>query len=96
MKQYLLKAAGIALCSIAMAGAFAQEKEKSITGDDIIIRKKTDKDAKLVIEITGGEVKVNGKAISEYNDDDVSIVKRKRMTTARITGTSAPTMFRTL
>jgi len=45
--------------------------------DEIIIRRKTDKDAKVTIEIKNGETYINGKPASEYQDGDVSISRRK-------------------
>ncbi|MBS1495311.1 MAG: PDZ domain-containing protein [Bacteroidetes bacterium] len=44
---------------------------------EIIIRKNGDKDAKLNVEINGDQVLINGKPISEYKDDDISINKKK-------------------
>ena len=45
--------------------------------DEIIIRQKNDKDTKVVIEIKNGEVFINGKPASEYEDDNLTITKRK-------------------
>ena len=45
--------------------------------DEIIIKHKTDKDAKVTIEIKNGQVFINGKPSSDYNDDNLSISKRK-------------------
>ena len=60
--------------------AFAQddkvkEKEKK-ESQEIIIRKKGDKDTKITVEINGDKVTVNGKPLSEFKDDNVSINKR--------------------
>jgi serine protease Do len=41
-----------------------------------VIRKKGDKDKKIVVEINGDKVTINGKPIAEYKDDDVTINKR--------------------
>ncbi|MEO6932361.1 MAG: hypothetical protein ABI151_12080, partial [Chitinophagaceae bacterium] len=40
---------------------------------EIVIRKKTDKDTRVTIEINGDEVKVNGKPLSDFNDKDIEI-----------------------
>ncbi|GAC1570910.1 MAG: PDZ domain-containing protein [Chitinophagaceae bacterium] len=90
MKQYFLKAAGVVtLLALLTAGAFAQQDNKeNSTGettvrhndDIIIIRPKVNIDTKLTIEIKGEDVKVNGKPLSEYKNDDVSISRRKQMT----------------
>lgn len=45
--------------------------------DEIVIRHKSDKDAKVTIEIKNGQTYINGKPASEYEDKDLTIVKRK-------------------
>lgn len=54
-----------------------KEKEKIGEYDEIIIKKKGDKDGKVTIEIKDGEVKVNGKSIDEFDDDNISVRRRK-------------------
>lgn len=44
---------------------------------EIIIRQKTDKDAKVTVEIKNGEMYINGKPASEYEDGNLVITKRK-------------------
>lgn len=44
---------------------------------EIIIRQKTDKDAKVTVEIKNGELFINGKPASEYEDGSLVITKRK-------------------
>lgn len=41
--------------------------------DELIIRKKTDKDSKVVVEIKDGKVLVNGKPMEEFEDENISI-----------------------
>ncbi len=67
----------IALCSVLV---FAQKRkiEKKETRE-IIIRNNGDKNTKMKIEIDGDNVTVNGKPLSEYHNDDVTIIKRDRM-----------------
>lgn len=88
MKRYLLSATTIAAVSLLIGNAsFAQDtknkdvKEKSKNKldqyDEIIIKKKGDKDDKVTIEIKNGEVMVNGKAIDEFEDANISVRKRK-------------------
>lgn len=88
MKKNLLKIAGLSALVLlihssgyAQDDAYAEKKDTSIHrrdgGDEIIIRRKTDKDAKVTIEIKDGQVLVNGKPATEYQDDDLSIRKRK-------------------
>jgi serine protease Do len=44
---------------------------------EIIIRQKTDKDAKVTVEIKNGELFINGRPASEYEDGNLVITKRK-------------------
>ena len=44
---------------------------------EIIIRQKTDKDTKVTVEIKNGELFINGKPASEYEDGNLVITKRK-------------------
>ena len=86
MKQYFLKTAGMAVLALTLhVSGFAQEdvqKEKTekteIFGDhdEIIIKKKGEKDSKITVEIKDGKVWINGKAVDEYEDDNVSVHKR--------------------
>lgn len=80
MRRYFIKAIGMAACiSFLGSQAMAQQttdKNKLSENDEIIIRKKGDKDSKVTVEIKDGEVKINGKALSEFDDDNVSIRRR--------------------
>ena len=44
---------------------------------EIIIRKKGDKDSKFTMEITGSKVLINGKPIAEFSEDGLTINNRK-------------------
>jgi serine protease Do len=44
---------------------------------EIIIRKKGDKDVTLNVEVNGDQVLINGKPISDFKDDEITINKRK-------------------
>ena len=62
-------------------GAKAQKLKKIAEKDaketqEIIIRKKGDKDTKVTIEIKGDKVTINGKPMSEFKDGDITINKR--------------------
>ena len=50
------------------------EKKQS---QEIIIRKKGEKDAKITVEINGDKVTINGKPLSEFKDDNITVNKRK-------------------
>lgn len=92
MKKVLLTAAVVgfsALCFTAHAqedkeviiekakkDKAAAEKEKKET-QEIIIRKKGDKDAKITVEIKGDKITVNGKPLNEFKDGDITINKRE-------------------
>ena len=67
------------------------KKEKINEYDEIIIKRKGDKDGKVTIEIKDGEVKVNGKTLDDYEDDNISV---RRRTTPRIAIAGAPSRFR--
>ncbi|HET9280119.1 MAG TPA: PDZ domain-containing protein [Flavitalea sp.] len=95
MKKYLA-AAAIAICGLLIQNAaIAQDKEdkeksKEKMGeyDEIIIKRKSaGKDGKVTIEIKDGEVKVNGKPLDEFDDDNLS-VRRKQTMSYGLTRTS--------
>ncbi len=80
MMKYFFKAmAVVAVMGFLNSGAMAQQNDKGRLSDDeeIIIMKKGDKDTKVTVEIKDGEVKINGKPLSEFNDDNVIISRRK-------------------
>jgi serine protease Do len=88
MKQYLLKISGLAMLALLLHGTgFAQQnqemddddndKGKLGNYDEIIIKRKGDKDGKVTVEIKNGDVLINGKPISEFDDDNISVRKKK-------------------
>jgi len=79
MKKFVFTAAIIAFAAISTT--VIAQKEKTVEKDkkesqEIIIRKKGDKDTKIVVEIKGDNVTINGKPLSEYKDDEITINKR--------------------
>ena len=88
MKRYLSAAAITIFALLIQHVAIAQDKddkEKSENKlgdyDEIIIKRKdAGKDGKVTIEIKDGEVKVNGKPLSEFDDDNLSVRRKKTMT----------------
>lgn len=85
MKHYL-KPASLLLAGLLLIGtANAQdekekEKEKSKRKGDveqIIITTTGDKKEKIVVEINGDKVTVNGKDINDLKDEDISVIKNK-------------------
>lgn len=86
MNKFLLKISGLAsLVLLLHTSGFAQQSsedkdnapEKNKSYEEIIIRHKGDKDAKVTIEIKNGDVLVNGKPASDFDDSSLSIHKRK-------------------
>ena len=53
------------------------EKSKNKESQEIIIRKKGDKDVSVNIEIKGDKILVNGKPLIEFKDDNIVINNRK-------------------
>jgi serine protease Do len=93
MKQYVLKLSGIAAIALLLSSSvFAQDQDdaqekvlndkmktdKLNEGDQIIIKRKGDKDIKVTVEIKDNKVYVDGKPVTEFNNDDV-IVKKMQM-----------------
>jgi serine protease Do len=91
MRQYFLRVSGLAaLVLLLLSNGQAQQMDstdqkewKDSVGDnrhgfdEIIIKRKNDKDAKVTVEIKDGKVFVNGKPVSEFDDDNVSVRKMK-------------------
>lgn len=86
MRRYLLSYTVIAAVALLLSQPLAaQDKEKDKDNDkgksnneEIIIKKKGDKDTKVTIEMKGDEVLINGKPMNdEFDDDNISIYKRK-------------------
>lgn len=53
-----------------------KELDEKKQTQEIIIRKKGDKDTKVTVEIKGDVVTINGKPLDEFKDGDISINKR--------------------
>ena len=74
---------GWLLATVTGLGAEAQVIEKAVPKEErketqeIIIRKKGNKDTKLTLEITSDKVIINGKPIAEFNEDGLTINNRK-------------------
>ncbi len=80
MKTVLFAAATLGF--MAFAPAVQAQEEITVTQNDkkesqeIYIRKKGDKEAKLTVVIKGDKVTINGKPLSEFKDDNITINKR--------------------
>lgn len=77
MKKLMINAAMIAFLAVPGSLWAQKDKDKVKETEEIVIRKKGDKDINLKVEIKGDDITVNGKPLSEFNDDDISINKRK-------------------
>jgi serine protease Do len=64
------------LALFATGIANGQQKEKSKSSQDVIIRKNGNSNEKMTIVIDGDKVTINGKSITEYQGDDIVIKKR--------------------
>ena len=76
MKQYFFKAVGVMALVLMTNAGFSQSGRNADKADEnkqIIIQQKGDKNAKVTVEIKDGEVKVNGKPLSEFKDDDITV-----------------------
>ncbi len=63
-----------------MPTVFAQNRNNKMEKEEeIILKRKGDRDVKMTIEINGDDVKINGKPMSEYDDDNVKVDKRIRI-----------------
>jgi serine protease Do len=80
MNKLLLSAAALGFIAFAQQANAqdekANEKEKK-QSQEIVIHKKGDQDAKITVEINGDKVTINGKPLSEFKDDNITVNKRK-------------------
>jgi serine protease Do len=89
MNQPLLKISGsVCLMFLLHTSGFAQDeanKENDTDSgnryDEIIIRHKSDKDAKVTVEIKDGQVLVDGKPVSDFFEDSTILIHRRKMRT---------------
>jgi len=85
MKQYFLRLSGLAAIILLLhVSGFAQNeteiKDKSVKmgdNDEFMIKRKGEKDSKVVIEIKNGEVFINGKPVDEFDDDNITVRKKR-------------------
>src|ERR1700761_2895556 len=91
MTTHLLKISGLAVGMLTLQLSGFSQQPAPTPGEvpnntdsahrhnyqEIIIRQKTDKDAKVTVEIKDGELFINGKPASEYEDGNLVVTKRK-------------------
>jgi serine protease Do len=94
MKRLALKFLSLSLLAAIALPSFAQEdkvkeKEKKNT-EQIIITLKGDQKEKVVIEINGDKVLVNGKPSDELKDSDIKVMRNKFKTLEGLSAYSVP------
>ena len=89
MRRFLISCTAIAAVSLLLCQPLAaqdnkdkdkdkdKEKNKITDNEEIIIKRKSDKDSKITIEIKGDEITVNGKPLDDFDDDNIVIKKGK-------------------
>ena len=92
MRRYLISCTAMAAMALLLCQPLAaqdkekdkdkdkdKEKNKIIDNEEIIIKRKGDKDSKITIEIKGDEITVNGKPLAEFDDDNIVIKKERSL-----------------
>jgi serine protease Do len=84
MKKIIFTA--VIVCFAAFTNTIIAQDDKGDKGvkgekgkkdsQEIIIRKKGDKDIKITVEIKGDNITINGKPLAEFKDDEITINKR--------------------
>ncbi len=84
MKKIVFTAAAICFAAFTTTLTAQDDKgDKGVKGEkdkketqEIIIRKKGEKDTKITVEIKGDAITINGKPLSEFKDDEITINRR--------------------
>jgi len=98
MRRFLYTSTAIATVALMLCQPLAaqdndkdkdkdKDKTKVTDNEEIIIKRKGNKDTKVTIEINGDDIMVNGKPLAEFKDDDIVISKGRSRT---VYGYSAP------
>lgn len=84
MKKFVFTAA--AICFAAFTTTLTAQDDKGDKGEkgekdkkqtqEIVIRKKGENDTKIVVEIKGDAISINGKPLSEFKDDEITVNRR--------------------
>ena len=99
MRRYLISCTAMAAMALLLCQPLAaqdkekdkdkdkdKEKTKVSDNEEIIIKRKGDKDTKVTIEIKGDDITVNGKPLADFDDDNVVIRKGR----TRLYGLTTP------
>lgn len=76
-KNTVLTVLALAGMLIAVTADAQEGKDKKQKQEEIIIKKKGDKDGKMTIVVEGDKITVNGEPLAEFNDDNIIIRKRE-------------------
>jgi serine protease Do len=90
MKRFLISCSALAAITLLLSQPLAaqdnekdkdkdKDKSKVTRNEEIIIKRKGDKDTKITIEIKGDDITVNGKPLDEFNDDDIVVRKGRSL-----------------
>ena len=91
MKRFLISCTALAALTLLLSQPLAaqdkekdKDKEKDEKGkvtqnEEIIIKRKGDKDTKITIEIKGDDITINGKPLAEFNDEDIVVRKQRSL-----------------
>jgi serine protease Do len=90
MKRFLTSCTALAAITLLLSQPLAaqdketdkdktKDKSKITSNEEIIIKRKGDKDTKITIEIKGDDIVVNGKPLDEFTDEDI-VVRKGRST----------------
>src|ERR1044072_4773377 len=86
MKRFLISCTALAAITLLLSQPLAaqdkekdKDKSKASENEEIIIKRKGDKDTKLTIEIKGDDITINGKPLAEFNDEDVVVRKQRSL-----------------
>jgi serine protease Do len=75
MKKRLFTALPLAV--LLLSFQVSKSQENKVESQEIIIQKRGDKDTHISVEIQGDQIMVNGKPLSEHNDKDITVKKKK-------------------
>lgn len=77
MKQVFFLLLSLGIISVTYTATAQEDVLKENKNEEIIIRKKGDKNVKVTVELKDEDILINGKPLSEFNDDNVTVMKRK-------------------
>lgn len=78
MKKLLMISLGmIFLSTFAFCQKLKDKEKDKLATEELIIRNKGARDSKFTVEINGDKVTINGKPLSEFKDDNITINRRK-------------------